>query len=320
MTPIDAAQAQQDAVAAAVAAEMARNPRILVGGPGAMPAPAPRVEVTEDAAPTTDDRDSEPVKVAASVDSDAKGPTTSRRRARRATTEPAAAAPPAEPAPTPAPPVASPAPEATPVPAPARQPTLERVLVRAPGFARVVLDGEGKVIWPPQPELPELPPPDDPQVFYEVDPATTFATTEGRLLAEGWACPRPDIHEVLRQREKFRRAVQELNARAVTDPGLIAAAVRHEDVDAIIAAMGTNALAMWRASQIGTPGSDLAGISYQLEKRWWELRYQHQRSILRSLIGRDSAAANRLRSTVEALARLPAPPQPSFNDYVLFGY
>lgn len=133
------------------------------------------------------------------------------------------------------------------------------------------------------------------QRYTDVPPDAIFGTNEGRLLAEGWNPPRPDIHGVIRRREALRLTIRRLAARSA-DPGRIATAINHSDPAEIEDAITSVGIEMWLSANCGAPDSNLSIWSYQLERQYRELMHLHRPSVLKSLVGRESPAAARLRS------------------------
>ena len=206
---------------------------------------------------------------------------------------------------------------AEPLESPASVNTVERVFVRDPLTGGHAFGPDGAPMWPPQPDLADLEPLGSQEVL-EVDPDAWFGTNEGRLLAEGWQPPTPDVHEVLLQREALRLAVHRAGGRAGQDPGAILAAISRADVDGIERAITANALDAYLTVIEASPyGGDVVTYSHNLETRWHQLAYQRQRSILRSLVGRESAAAERLRRAVLSMAQLGRAPEAVWPSYAV---
>lgn len=224
--------------------------------------------------------------------------------------------------PTISPPVpAEPVPVPSPVqddPAPAPLAPVTQRTVRTVGGV-VGVDAYGGIAWPPQPSADATEPWDDRPIVVNDTTGQTFATSEARLTAEGFRWPRPDIEEVVRQREALRTAATRLMARGVQDQGLIQLAVRYADADQIVEAVERNGINAWMAGQIGSPGSYLSGLSYDLEKALLKMCWTHAQSLRRSLVGWDTPSANRLRQTIDSLERNLSAPEPGFHAYVIYG-
>jgi hypothetical protein len=271
-------QAEQDRIAAEVAAALAHTPGVLVGGPGVQ-------EAQQWQSPA------EPTSIASG--------SASRRRSSRRHDRPASTTP-----------------NETPTP------TAERTIVRSPLGQLSVDPSTGKALWPPQPELPALG--EGPEQVY-VEPPADFApwSLAARVAAEGWRPPLPAVDECLRQREALRMACRRVSARRNGDLSRIGAAVNHaadllatDPAAEIVAAIDAVALDGW-AQSIGSNDSIINSISWQLETNWNALCFRNQRAILRSLIGRDSPAANAFRARIEAMDGMLTPPSISVNDYVI---
>lgn len=188
------------------------------------------------------------------------------------------------------------------------------VTVPAPGLTGHGFGPDGAAIWPLQPAL-EIADPAEPPEELAIAADAWFGTSEGRLLAEGWEPPIPDIRAVLESREALRSAVHRAGTRANPDSGAIHAAIRNADVDGIITAIVGHAVDVYLTAIEGQPESPVQMASAQLEVAWRQLAWRHQRALLVSLAGRTTPAADRLRRGLEALARLQQAPGVTFPDY-----
>jgi hypothetical protein len=155
------------------------------------------------------------------------------------------------------------------------------------------------------------------QRYLEVAPDAVFGTNEGRLLAEGWNPSRPDIHDVVRRREALRFAMIGLAARKA-DASSIARAINRSDPDEILAAVMAVGLEMWASANFGTPDSILSHWSWQLETQFRKAMFDHRVSVLRSLVGRDSAAAERLRRYLVGIESVVELPPLMIPEYVIY--
>jgi hypothetical protein len=148
-------------------------------------------------------------------------------------------------------------------------------------------------------------------------PVTAF----GRLLADGWRSPDPELAEVAERIETLRAGWAALRAN-VTDVRRgsmedVTEAVRKADrvgfVDAFVG------VAIWSQidRSVGRPDSELALLLWALLKRENELVHRHQDAILASLAGNDSPAAAEVRRFVEEMRYMAVPPIPRMFDTIL---
>jgi hypothetical protein len=278
--PIADAQAQQDAIEQAIAAAVRDDPRILSDPPDAIIAGSPRPagQAAIEQPATTD------------------LPTTDQLVGEPATD-----------APTP-------------------DPATEYAYTPAPGPVRFVFGPDGPV-WPQQDSMPEIEEPAEPPVVADIPPDAWFGTIEGRLLAEGWRPPESAIRAVLHQREALRQGVRKAGTLAANDPGALGAAIRRAATatdgelatltDEIVDVLVRNALDPYLTSLEADQDSILQLISVQLDARWLELMYGSWYSILSSLAGWHTPAAERLRGRCRLMATLPVPPKPMWPDYLV---
>lgn len=180
-------------------------------------------------------------------------------------------------------------------------------------------DSTGRVFGPGEAVAPiaidELEPWEE-QVYTDVAPDAVFGTNEGRLLAEGWNPPRPDVHDVVRRREALRLAMRRL-ATMAADAGAIAVAINHSDPDEIVAAVARVGVEMWTSANFGTPDSNLSRWAWSLELQYRTLLHRHRVSILRSLVGRESPAARRFRADLVVVETWVDVPPLAIPDYVI---
>jgi hypothetical protein len=178
---------------------------------------------------------------------------------------------------------------------------------------------DGALNWPEQPAAEPIEPPDEPQVFLDVPPDAVFAASEARLLAEGWKPPSDNIRRVILAREALYAAVRATVARRRPGIGLIDRAARSGDPEATAEAIVGDALDAWHlAANLNAPGSPMSQVSKYLANELSQLLWRHQRAVLRSLIGRNSASTQALRAKVEAMAGSPTPRADiSFAEFIL---
>jgi hypothetical protein len=201
--------------------------------------------------------------------------------------------------------------------------TAERNIVRDQHAAMVAVSGEtGRAFWPPQPAAPDLGEGPE-QVYREVPADAEYWSNAARAVAEGWQVPLPALDENIRQREALRLACRRIDARRLRDPSYISRAVRQaadlltEDPAAVIVEAIEGVALDAFCQSIGSNDSVINALSWQLETNWRQLCFDHQRAILRSLIGRDSPAANNVRHYVESLGGLLKPPGMGAPDWVI---
>ncbi len=163
------------------------------------------------------------------------------------------------------------------------------------------------------------------QEHRDVPADAAYWSDAARLKGEGWAVPLPALDEVIRMREALRIACRQVAARRDSGGSQLPSALRKaadlaaDDlaVPLIVAAVEGVALEMWAQANLGVRDSQVSALSYELETMYLRLLHAHQRSILQSLVGRESPAANRLRALVEGMDRQLSPPSIGFNDYVI---
>ena len=202
------------------------------------------------------------------------------------------------------------------------QVTAEKVLTRHPSFGSFVVGPDGSPVWPPQPVLDDLHGPD--QTYWDIPADAVYWSDAARLMAEGWQPPFPKLHEVIRQREAFRLAIARAAARR-SDTGPIVLAIRAaadlvnpDPIPAIVDAIEAAALDGWLSTQLGVEGSRINGISYELESSYRTLLFDNQRSVLASLVGRDSGSARNLRALVESMSRMLTLAPMTPNAYLVY--
>jgi hypothetical protein len=198
--------------------------------------------------------------------------------------------------------------------------TSDSPMVRMPAQAGslVVTDATGKVAWPAQPEAAPIEASGE-QVYLVVPPDAQYATSEGRLLLEGWTPPVENIRRVILAREALRLALRAVSPRRRNGSRLIDRAARSGDVEATVEAIvGVAVDEWWNGAGLNTADSEMSGISQALELEFERLLWSRQRAVLSSLVGRDSPAAAQLRARVERMLGTPAPRTSiGFGEYIL---
>jgi hypothetical protein len=199
------------------------------------------------------------------------------------------------------------------------QPVVERTIVKAGG---IIATDQGRPIWPPQADLPDLAGPE--QIYRELSPDESYWSDAARAKAEGWAVPLPALDESILMREAFRQSVRRLTARRNPDVSRMQLATkRAADLTAtdpqaeIMERLIDLAIDGFLQANLGVDWSPINSWSYALERHWLQLLHANQRAVLRSLLGRDTPAANRLRATAERMALSLAPPEPDRAAYVI---
>jgi hypothetical protein len=189
------------------------------------------------------------------------------------------------------------------------------------GSPVVVRDGEGKIVFPLQPEMPDLVVPE--QVYRELPADVVFYTDEAKERARGWA-PLARCVELIQAREAMRAAYGLLKARRDADLQHVADVVNGsadliapESAQAVATAFENLIIDDYLTHKHGDKYGPISTIAEHFERHWNELLWANQRAVLASLAGRPSPEAAKLRRLVEGMAGMGEAPAPFWQSYAL---